>query len=186
MTFRRIPPVLLLIPLLVVMACVGSGASGNTDNPTETPDSKPLVTQPVTSAPTSTTAVTPTPAPTQPPSKAPFEWDGTWILYLPVSDDKINQAVFVVSGNTVTTEYTSGDPGFEENLILTGTLTADGMGVTGTWENLTYGNSGPFRWQFVPENGHQFVGSYNFVGDEPQPYCGSRSGAPQPDPCMWP
>jgi hypothetical protein len=107
-------------------------------------------------------------------------------LYFPISENTTEQVPFVVSGKTITIEYTVGEPGYEENLILTGTLTADGMGVTGSWENLTYGNSGPFRWQFVPENGHQFVGSHNFVDAEPQPFCGSRSGAPQPDPCMWP
>jgi hypothetical protein len=184
MTFRRRESAMLLIPALAAMACLGTGVTP--EIPPETTSPKPLASQSATSAPTPTTEVPPTPAPTQPPSEAPFDWGGDWTIYHPVSGDKIDQAPFVVLGNTITGEYTSGDPGYEEFVTLTGTLTVDGRGVTGTWQNLTYGNSGPFRWQFVPENGHQFVGSYEFVDSEPQPFCGSRSGAPQPDPCIWP
>jgi hypothetical protein len=186
MTFRRIPQVLLLVPLLVAMACVGTGATGNTDNPTETPESKTLVTQPVTSAPTPTIAVTPTPAPTQPPSEAPFDWAGAWNMYFPTSGITDHQVLFIVSENTITCEYTSGDPGYEEVVTLTGTLTADGMGASGTWINKTFGATGTFTWKFVDDNGHQFVGNTGMAGYDDQAWCGYRSGAPQPDPCMWP
>jgi len=184
MTFRGRASATLLIPAFAVMACLGTGVTPGI--PSETADPELPATQPVTSAPAPTREVTPTPASTQPPSEAAFDWGGDWTIYKPVSGDNIDQALFVISGDSLTGGFTSGEPGYEEVVTLTGTLTADGSGVSGTWQNLTYGNSGPFRWQFVAENGHQFVGSWEFVDSDPQPFCGFRSGAPQPNPCMSP
>ena len=183
MTFRGPASAIFLVPVLAVMACLGT--STTPEIPSDTADSEPLVTQQVSPAPTATTPVTPTPAPTEPPTEALFEWAGVWTMYHTTSDSTY-LATLVQSGNSISSTYISGEEGYEETVTLTGVMTADGMAVSGTWENLTYGNNGSFQWHFAQDNGHQFVGSTEFVGLDTQDWCGYRSGAPRPDPCMWP
>jgi hypothetical protein len=183
MISRKLVPALLLIPMLVVMACLGTGVTPGISP--ETAASEPSVTQKASPAPTATTEVTPTPAPTQPPSEAPFEWAGDWAMYHTTSDSTYT-ATLVQSGKTISSTYTTVDSGFEETITLKGTLTADGMSVSGTWENITFNAVGTFQWHFVDDNGHQFIGSTDMVGFDTQDWCGNRSGAPRPNPCMWP
>jgi hypothetical protein len=183
MISRKLAPAMLLIPVLVAMACMGTGVTS--DISSETAASEPSITQRASPAPTATIEATPTPAPTQPPSEAPFVWAGDWTMHHTTSGIT-NQVTLVQSGNSISSTYTSGDPGYEETVSLKGTLTADGMSVSGTWENITYSSTGTFQWHFVDDNGHQFIGSTDMVGFDTQDWCGYRTGAPQPDPCMWP
>ena len=189
MNLQKYPFALILVPVLTLTACLSTlavPAKPQSDKLPETTDSKPPVTQPVTSAPTPTSAVTPMPAPTQPPTEAPFVWAGDWNFYFPTSGITDEHVVIAQSGKSISFTYTSGDPGSEETVNAKGTLTADRKGISGTWENTTYGTTGTFKWQFVADNGHQFIGSTKMEGYDTQAWCGYRTGAPQPDPCMWP
>ena len=182
MTFRGRASAMFLIPVLAVMACLGTGGAPSTST---TEGSEATATQRESPAPTATRSVTPTPAPTEPPTEPAFEWGGDWTMHHTTSDSTY-LATLVQSGNSISSTYISGDEGFEETVTLTGVITADGMDVSGTWQNLTYGTTGSFQWQFAVDNGHQFVGSTDMFGFDTQDWCGYRSGAPLPDPCMWP
>ena len=183
MTFRRRASALLLVPVLAVMACLGTSSTPSISS--ETADSEAAATHPDSAVSTATRSVTPTPAPTEPPTEATFEWAGDWTMYHTTSDSTYS-ATLVQSGNSISSTYISGAEGFEETVTLQGVITADGMGASGTWQNLTYGTTGSFQWQFALGNGHQFIGSTDLVGFDTQDWCGYRSGAPLPDPCMWP
>lgn len=190
MNLRKYPLALIIIPILTLTACLSTLAvptNTQSDKSPEATDSKPLATtQQVTSAPTPTSAVTPTPGSTQPPTEKPFVWAGDWNFYYPTSGSTAEHVNIVQSGNSISFTYTTGDPGSEETVNAKGTLKAGGKSISGTWENITYGTTGTFKWQFVADNGHQFVGSTDMAGYDTQAWCGYRTGAPQPDPCMWP
>ena len=189
MKLRKYPLALILVPVLTLTACLSTLAVPTNSQSAKSPEatnSKPLVTQQVTSAPTPTSTVTPTPAPTQPPTEAPFVWAGEWNFYYPTSGSTEKHVVFVQSGNSISFIVTAGESGSDETYNGKGTLTADGMSISGSWENSTYSVKGTFQWRFVADNGHQFVGSTDMVGYDTQAWCGYRTGAPQPDPCMWP
>ena len=55
--------------------------------------------------------------------------------------------------------------------------TVSGTQINGTWSRS--GNSGPLAF-FMPGNGDQFNGNWNTNNA----WCGRRSGAPEPDPCL--
>jgi hypothetical protein len=190
MNLRKYPLALILVPVLTLTACLSTLAVPTNTKQGKSPeatDSNPLATQQVTFASTPTSTATPTPAPTQPPTEKPFVWAGEWNFYYPTSGSTEKHVVFVQSGNSISFIVTAGESGSDETYNGKGTLTPDGMSVSGTWENITYSSKGTFQWKFVADNGYQFVGS---TGEDaigpPQAWCGYRTGAPQPDPCMWP
>jgi hypothetical protein len=190
MNLRKYPLALIIIPILTLTACLSTLAlptNTQSDKSPEATDSKPLATtQQVTSAPTPTSTVTPTPAPTKPPTEKPFVWAGDWNMHHTTSGNTY-PVTLVQSGKTISGTSVTGDPGFEETYNLKGVISSDGMSVSGTWDNITFGTTGTFKWRFVADNGHQFIGSTDSdaIG-EAQDWCGYRTGAPQPDPCMWP
>jgi hypothetical protein len=143
----------------------------------------PEATRPATRRPpaSTTSPATLTPAPTEPPTEAAFEWAGTWNLFYHLETGvTIQTTTFILSGNTLTYNFE------DEEGIVNGIISADGLSVSGTWENFTFGTTGTFEWRFVDDNGYQFIGYSRMDGLDDQSWCGYRTGVPPPDPCLWP
>lgn len=128
----------------------------------------PLATQPPT--PTNTATAT-----------ASFDYNGTWNTYIGPAPLKLRVVTLSRSGNTVTGGYTY--PG--GSVYITGTLSGGGQTLTGTWDDDSTGAGvdGNFVWQIKAGNLNQFVGNYGGGAGE---WCGARSGASTPDPCLGP
>jgi hypothetical protein len=174
--------VVLLALALAQFAC-GLGARPSSSGSQDTPSSGERASNPTlaeTPSPVATAIEsTGTALVTRTPS---FDWGGPWEMYF--SQPKDSDSVIInQSGNAIS--GTLSDP--NNAITITGTLTADKHGVSGTWKSETFGTSGTFQWRFVPGNPDQFVGSATgdyFVGTVG--WCGFRSGASKPDPCLWP
>lgn len=120
----------------------------------------------------------PTPTPTYTPTPIAY-WAGSWSLYVeplagtyPLSLTQSGQSVsgsFVIGADTIN---------------ISGTVSADGKTVTGTWTNTTSSVSGSFVWQ-LKTNTNQFVGNFEDSGTT-YGWCGYRSGASMPSPCLGP
>ncbi len=135
---------------------------------TSVPGITPTATTGSTLAPTST----PTPTQTSIPTEVftPFDWTGQWTAFFGEDGGLLFRATLVVSreGNTIT--------GIHSTQIFTGTLSADGMTVSGTWVNPPA--TGTFSWRIIDDN--QFCGNM----DVDLAYCAARRGASRPAPCF--
>lgn len=118
---------------------------------------------------TDTPVPTATPVPTETDIFTPVDWTGNWTAFFGDEGGLLFRATLIVSreGNTIT--------GVHSTQIFTGTLSEDGLSVSGTWVNPP--SSGTFSWTIVSDN--QFCGNT----DGAFAYCGARNGAPRPDPC---
>lgn len=114
---------------------------------------------------------------TQPPTPTPeVNWTGTWTTqYGPPGGPYENITVILSqTESTVDGTFTYQAQGYS----LTGSLSADYMTLSGTW--IGAGDSGSFLYNWL--NPNQFNGNVDgtFV------WCGYRSGAGVPSPCLFP
>ena len=134
-------------------------------------DELPYFTQPPTPTPTITPTHTITPTFTLTSTPA-VSWTGNWSTRFAGFDITValNQ-----SGSNVTGSFTAWAISYSMN----GTLSGDKMTLTGTYTDTveTY----PFLFHIVSPN--QFNGN---GGSGPNEWCGYRSGAGLPSPCMYP
>jgi hypothetical protein len=118
-----------------------------------------------------------------PPTPTPsFNWTGTWTVWFGSPPTSHSTMVLTQTGNTVSGSFDFLGP---STITHSGTLSANYQGVSGTWAS-TIGTSGGFQWQIKAGNPNQFVGSTWSQGGQPVDFCGARSGASQPSPCLWP
>lgn len=113
-----------------------------------------------------------------PPTPTPaFVWEGAWTTYNFVpGDDPSNYPMTV----TVDEDTFSGEVALGEITVnLTGTLSEDNLSVSGTWTSTT--SDGTFAFYALGAN--QFQGSGQRDGLLTA-WCGGRSGAGMPDPCL--
>ena len=106
---------------------------------------------------------------------------GSWNML--IDGDAVSVRV-TQTGNTVSGIFTIGTVDFK----FSGTVSADGQTVNGTWQDVAGSGSynGPFVWQ-LKKNINQFVGSItNTPASYTGPWCGYRSGASAPSPCLYP
>jgi uncharacterized protein YraI len=122
---------------------------------------------------------TPTPIP------AP-DWNGKWTIWMsggtakPTTDMDSFSVTMVQKGNVLTFSYSA----WGQTFFFTGTVSADGMTVSAN-EGGDMGYSGLAYFVRNPSNLNQFRGRW-YIGGDPQndgTYCGSKNGAPMPDPC---
>jgi hypothetical protein len=128
----------------------------------------------------------PTPTATNTP-KPEYVWEGNWVFYLPDGgenrDDGENDvsktATVHQSGNSISGSFVANG----ETISFSGSLSPNHQVASGSWINETAPSyDGTFVWQMKVDNVNQFVGSY--AGDNA--WCGSRAGAPMPNPCLGP
>ena len=129
------------------------------------------VTGPTEGLPVRTPPPTPTPA---------FDWSGYWDGYMgPIEDDMVipSGMTFTVDGSSVTILlHESVEP-----VDMTGTISSDGLSISGTWTDPW--DDGVFTFYALGTD--QFQGRGN-EGDGEFKWCGSRGGAGMPDPCYKP
>ncbi len=149
-------------------AYINPPTATNQPGSTAVPGVTPTATTGSTLAPTST----PTPTQTLIPTEVftPYDWTGQWTVFFGEDGGLLFRATLVVSreGNTIT--------GIHSTQIFTGTLSADGMTVSGTWVNPPA--TGTFSWRIIDDN--QFCGNM----DVDLAYCAARRGASRPAPCF--
>ena len=126
--------------------------------------------------------VTPPPSPTPTFTPTPMiDWSGSWNH----SDDgggpyTINIAV---TGSSLSGSFAAGG----SNFTVAGTISPDGMSVSGTLTDTTAVTSGPFNWFIVPgSNNNQFNGNGDTGVGATFGWCGWRNGAVMPVPCLGP
>ncbi|TAK13485.1 MAG: hypothetical protein EPO32_05310 [Anaerolineae bacterium] len=120
----------------------------------------------------------PTPTPTYTPTPI-AHWAGSWSLYIEPFAASYPLSL-TQSGLTVSGSFDLG--GVPINVV--GTVSADGMTVTGTWTNSSTSDSGSFVWK-LKANLNQFVGNFVDSGTT-YGWCGYRNGASVPSPCLGP
>jgi hypothetical protein len=134
---------------------------------TATPTTTTTVAPSITSTSTSTSTSTPNPG---------MIWSGQWTGYFGMEIGSVYETdiVITVVGNQVSGVATfKGSP-----TTFDGSFSDDFRLVTGSWSaRPAWGN---FTWYLVGDN--QFVGNR----DNAFAYCGSRNGAPMPEPCFGP
>lgn len=126
--------------------------------------------------------VTPPPSPTPTFTPTPeIDWTGNWTT----SDDGVTTYSMSVTqtGNSITATLNSG----AVTLTATGTLSANGMTVTGSY-SATSGTAGSFTWQLIGGSMDQFNGNYQQTAPAAAsgPWCGGRNGAGLPATCLGP
>jgi len=130
----------------------------------------PIYTPPPTPTPTFTATPTITTTPD-------YNWTGSWTTSFGVPSEMHETVMFTL---TQTGSAVSGSFNFGPDIVsLSGTLSADKRTLTGTWTSLP--SSGPFTFYLVSMN--QFSGNRDGGTYE---WCGYRSGAGLPSPCMGP
>jgi len=99
---------------------------------------------------------------------------GEWVIWQGSKTQRLDidflQQGYSLVGNAAT--------GGGHSILFKGTISQDGKSVTGTWET-TSGTSGTFN-TFLDATLSNFSG--NLGGGVP--FCGTRSGASQPSPCL--
>ena len=121
-----------------------------------------------------------TPLPTTEPTTSaetpavPVNLVGPWTIWQGTKE-KILDIDFLQQGYTLTGN-TATDDGY--SLLFNGTISQDGKSVTGTWES-TNGTTGNFLMA-LDESLSTFSG--NLGGGVP--FCGNRSAATKPSPCI--
>jgi hypothetical protein len=127
------------------------------------------------------TPATPTPSTTPTKTPPPYDWSGTWTFYVVVGGSTDTYTVPVaVSGNTATASFTYNAGA--DTVSMTGSLSNGGQNWSGTYTD-TGGPNGSFQFQLKSGNTNQFVGNYNSGAGA---WCGARSGASAPSPCLGP
>jgi hypothetical protein len=125
------------------------------------------------------TPITPTPSTTPTKTPPPFDWSGTWTFYAVGGGGTDTYTVPVnVSGNTATATFNFG----AETFNITGSLSNGGQNWSGTYTDAG-GSNRTFQFQLKSGNTNQFVGNLDSGAIA---LCGSRGGASQPSPCLWP
>lgn len=116
---------------------------------------------------------TPTSSPTSGPATG-YNWTGTWTTSqgLPGAAHETLMVTLVQTNLTVTGSIEGG-------IDLSGTLSADGLTLTGTWSNPPH--TGQFAFKLI--NMNQFIGNTHDYAYE---WCGFRENAGVPSPCMGP
>ncbi len=134
----------------------------------------------VTSMPT-TTDISPSPTGTLSPTAEiteiitiPNDWSGSWTVYNgETEEDRLaNPLVVEVNG----ADFLGVVTGTYSRLTFTGTISLDGLSVTGTWRNPAA--TGRFTFFWLNEN--QFNGNTSNAFA----FCGARNLAEQPSPCF--
>ena len=117
---------------------------------------------------------------TQPPTPKPplvFNWDGSWVFYIGSSTQSV---VVTQSGDQISGTFTYDG----ETATFSALLSSNHQLATGSYSTPS-GYANTFKWQIKADNTDQFVGYlFVFAGDEAM--CGSRAGAPMPNPCYGP
>ena len=127
------------------------------------------------------TPATPTPSTTPTKTPPPYDWSGTWTFYVVVGGSTDTYTVPVnVSGNTATASFTYNAGA--ETVNMTGSISNSGQNWSGTYTD-TGGPNGSFQFQLKSGNTNQFVGNYDSGAGA---WCGARSGASAPSPCLGP
>lgn len=100
--------------------------------------------------------------------------DGEWTIWQGSTEQQL-KIDFLQQGYSLIGNAATGD-GY--SLLFNGTISQDGMSVTGQWES-TSGTSGSFLMSMG-------TGLTNFSGNlgGGVPFCGARSGVPKPSPCI--
>lgn len=121
------------------------------------------------------TPPTPTPSLTPTPSVV---WADTWKIW--VGPVPLTQYTMTLTrdGNSITGTFAAGGG---NTVTVNGTLSSDFTYASGTWSS-TAGGSGTFEWQ-RKKNINQFIGNIDGGAAE---WCGAKSGASQPSPCLGP
>ncbi|MBI3158206.1 MAG: hypothetical protein HYZ26_01230 [Chloroflexi bacterium] len=120
----------------------------------------------------------PTPTPTYTPTPELY-WQGDWNFYFEVSGASVTSTV-TQSGKTISGSFVY----LGTTITYTGTVSADGKTVNGTWTNTSTSDTGPFTWA-LKKNINQFVGNTT-SGGTAYAWCGYRTGASLPSPCLGP
>jgi hypothetical protein len=125
-------------------------------------------------------------SPKTPTPKPAPSWAGGWVLY--VTNGNYGEAfdylamntTIVQSGNELRFTYTGWGMSFTSN----GTLSADGLIFNG-YEGGSGGWTSQLYFVMDPANPNQFRGKWYTHGNTANDgwYCGSRNGAPMPNPC---
>ena len=120
----------------------------------------------------------PTPTPVPPP-----DWNGTWHIWMWQDPFGLQTTDFNVTmtqtGKTFYMQFPFGSYTFKFN----GTVSDDGMYVTGRISTGTM-SALPFTFHRNPDDLRQFSGIWKFEGTYVDlDFCGSKGGAPRPDPC---
>lgn len=115
---------------------------------------------------------------TPPPTPTPeFSWAGSWTAYTNLFSGVMQTYNMTVSVNGKTFSGVVDLSGWDD-ATLTGTLSDDFLSVSGTWTSPT--NNGTFK--FFALGLLQFQGNGN--DGAVWAWCGSRSSAGEPDPCL--
>jgi hypothetical protein len=122
-----------------------------------------------TQPPTPTNTATPTPS---------IVWDGNWNMY--ANGAAIGVIDVNESGNSLSGAFSYSGSNFTFSL----TLNSDKTAATGSYTNTTAVYTRPLVWQ-IKKNTNQFVGHFENGGTNYE-WCGWRSGASMPSPCLLP
>jgi len=135
--------------------------------------STPVVTPTPAPSPTANPAV-PAATPTVPAATVSVNLDGAWTIWQGIKEQQLDidflQQGYILVGNAATDDGRS--------LLFNGTISQDGMSVSGTWES-TIGTSGNFTMA-LDSNLASFTG--NLGGGVP--FCGNRKNSIKPNPCI--
>jgi hypothetical protein len=119
---------------------------------------------------------TPPPSPTPAATATPlFNWNGAWSTS---ANGTLYTGSLTQSGNAVSGML---EPSSGNTMTINGTVSGDGSVVTGAY-SLEYGGSGVFEWKML-SNLNQFTGN---GASGSYAWCGWRSGASIPMPCLGP
>ncbi len=124
----------------------------------------------------------PTPTPTLTPTPA-FDWSGSWTIYVDDGAGGYNtySMSVSVSGNSASSTFPYGGG---DSVTLSGSLTNGLQNWAGSYTD-TAAPGGTFQFKIKSGNSNQFIGS-GVLGGTTYEWCGARSGASQPSPCLWP
>jgi len=112
-----------------------------------------------------------------------FDWSGTWIIYTPYFTTSPVPLVVNQSGSSISGLKAGSNSG--STYTFSGSLSADNHVVTGTFTSNSGDATGTFVWQINSSN--QFVGHLvPSASSTSREFCGSRAGAPMPNPCYGP
>lgn len=122
-----------------------------------------------TQPPTPTNTATPTPE---------VVWDGNWNMY--ANGAAIGVIDVNESGNSLSGSFAYSGSNFTFSLTLNSAKTV----ATGSYTNTTAVYTRPLVWQ-IKKNTNQFIGHFENAGTNYE-WCGWRSGASMPSPCLLP
>lgn len=100
--------------------------------------------------------------------------DGPWTIWKGSAEQKLS-IDFLQKGDEVVGNAATDDG---HSLLFSGTISADGKSVSGTWES-TNGTSGNFVMEF-----NDALNSFSGNLGGGVPFCGTRMGSSKPYPCL--